>query len=410
MTPSHRARPTRRLTREDAQPALAGVVAALVGFAGSFTVVLAGLRAVGADRAQASSGLLVLSVTMGVLGAVLCWRSRMPLSIAWSTPGAAVLIGAGHVPGGYRAALGAFLFAAVLTVLAGCSDRFERVIASIPAPLASALLAGVLLPVCLAPARAAVSLPGLAVPVIVTWLVLLRVARRLAVPGALLAAAVALAVDGRFGGGAFTHAQPSLTATLPSIDLQTMISLGVPLFLVTMVSQNLAGLSVLALHGYRPRLRPVLTSTGAVSAAIAPLGGHAVNLAAITAGLMSGPDAGPRPERRWIAGVSAAATYLVLGPAAGVATAVIATSPALLVEAVAGLALLTSLGAALAAATRDGAYRDAALVTLVVTASQITAAGLSAPFWGLIAGLGFLGLQRVRPRHGAESERPDAPQ
>ena len=394
------------MTRADAQPVLAGVTAALVGFAGSLAIVLAGLRAVGADRARASSGLLALSVAMGVTAIVLSTLTRMPLSIAWSTPGAALLIGTGAVPGGWPAALGAFVFAGLLTAAAGLSARFERVIAAIPAPLASALLAGVLLPVCLAPARAVVSLPGLAAPVIVTWLVLSRLARRVAVPGALLAAAVALAVDGRFGHGAFAHAAPSLTATLPHVDLRTIVSVGVPLFLVTMASQNLAGMTVLALHGYRPRLGPTLTVTGAVSAVTAPLGGHGINLAAITAALMAGADAGPRPERRWIAAVAGGATYLVLGPAAGVATALIATSPPLLVEAVAGLALLGALGGALGsalgtapgppAATGGADHREAALVTFLVTASQITALGLSAPFWGLLAGLALVGLERLR--------------
>lgn len=383
------------MTREDVQPILAGVVAAVVGFAGSFTVVLAGLHAVGADRAQAASGLLVLSVAMGLTAIVLCWRTRMPMSMAWSTPGAALLIGAGSVHGGYAAALGAFAVAGLLTVAAGLSDRFERLIAAIPGPLASALLAGVLLPVCLSPAKSVVHYPGLTAPVIVTWLVLMRVARRLAVPGALVAAGIALAVDGRLGGGAFTHPLPSLTATLPHVDLGTIVSLGLPLFLVTMASQNLAGMSVLKLHGYQPRLRPVLTSTGAASVLAAPLGGHGINLAAITAALVAGPDAGPRLDRRWIAGVSAGATYLAIGPAAGLATAFIATSPPLVIEAVAGLALLGAMGGALRAATADDAYRDAALVTFVVTASQITAAGLSAPFWGLIAGLVFLGVQRI---------------
>jgi benzoate membrane transport protein len=383
------------MRRADTQPVLAGVVAAVVGFAGSFAVVLAGLRAVGADRGQASSGLLALSVAMGLTGIVLCWRTRMPLSIAWSTPGAALLIGAGPVHGGYPAALGAFVVAGLLTVVAGLSARFERAIAAIPTPLASALLAGVLLPVCLAPAHAVVTLPGLTAPTILTWLVLMRVARRVAVPGALLAAGIALAVDGRFSGGAFTHPLPSLAATLPHFDLGTIVSLGLPLFLVTMASQNLAGISVLALHGYRPRLRPVFTSTGAVSVAIAPLGGHGINLAAITAALMAGPDAGARPERRWIAGVTNGACYLVLGPAAGLATAFIATSPPLLIEAVAGLALLGALGGALGAATANPEHRDAALVTFVVTASQITALGLSAPFWGLVAGLVMLAVQRT---------------
>jgi benzoate membrane transport protein len=390
------------MSRADAQPVLAGIVAAIVGFTSSFAIVLAGLRAVGADGAQTSSGLLILSVSMGLTGIVLCWRSRMPLSIAWSTPGAALLIGAGPVHGGYAAALGAFVVAALLTVIAGLSARFERAIASIPGPLVSALLAGVLLPVCVAPARAAVALPGLTAPVIITWLVLRRIARRLAVPGALLAAAVALAVDGRLNLGGITHVVPSLTTTLPHFNARTIVSLGLPLFLVTMVSQNLAGMNVLSLHGYRPRLRPVLTTTGAVSAIIPPFGGHAINLAAITAALVAGPDAGPRRERRWIAGAAGGASYVVLGPAAGLATAFIATSPPLLIEAVAGLALLGALGAALTAATADADRRDAALVTFVVTASQITAVGLSAPFWGLVAGLAFLGFQRI-------GRRPTAP-
>ena len=384
------------MTREDAQPILAGVVAALVGSFGSFAIVLAGLRAIGADRAQASSGLLVLSVAMGVTAIVLCWRTRMPVSIAWSTPGAALLISTGHVHGGYAAALGAFVFAGLLTVVAGLSRPFERAIAAIPGPLASALLAGVLLPVCVSPARSAVHYPGLTAPVIVTWLVLMRVARRFAVLGALLAAGIALAVDGRLGGGVFRHAGPSLTGTLPHVDVGTTISLGLPLFLVTMASQNLAGIAVLRLHGYEPPLRPLLTSTGAASAVIAPFGGHGINLAAITAALMAGPDAGPRPERRWLAGATGGATYFVLGPASGLAVAFIASSPPLLVEAVAGLAMLGPLGGALRAATAGEAYRDAALVTFVVTASQITALGLSSPFWGLIAGLAYLGVMRAR--------------
>jgi benzoate membrane transport protein len=383
------------MSREDAQPAIAGVIAAVVGFAGAFTVVLAGLRGIGADSDQASSGLLVLSVSMGLTAIVLCWRTRMPIGIAWSTPGAALLIGAGPVHGGYAAALGAFAVAGALTVAAGLSRHIERAILAIPAPLASALLAGVLLPVCLSPARAAVELPGLTAPVIVTWLVLLRFARRLAVPGALVAAGVALAVDGRLGGGAFTHPLPTLTATLPHFDPATIVGIGLPLFLVTMVSQNLAGMSVLSLHGYRPRLRPLLVSTGAASVAIAPFGGHAINLSAITAALMAGPDAGPRPERRWIAGAAGGATYLVLGLAAGLATAFIATSPPLLIEAVAGLALLGALGGALSAAMADAARRDAALVTFVTTASGISALGLSAPFWGLAAGLVLLAVQRA---------------
>ena len=384
------------MSRADAQPVVAGLVAALVGFFGSFSVVLAGLHAIGADRAQSASGLATLSLGMGVLAIVLSWRTRMPLSIAWSTPGAAVLIGAGHVHGGYPAALGAFVVCGALLLLAGLSRRFERLITAIPPPLASALLAGVLLPVCLSPARSLVAYPGLTAPVVAVWLVLTRFARRLAVPGAFATAAVALVIDGRVHAGALSHPLLRLTAVAPTFDLATVLSIAVPLFLVTMVSQNLAGVTVLKFHGYEPPLGPVLTSTGATSAALAPFGAHAVNLAAITAALMAGPDGGPRPERRWIAAAAAGGlTYVILGLFMGLATGFVATAPPVLIEAVAGLALLGALGGALRAATDDEPLRDAALATLVLTASGITAAGLGAPFWGLAGGLIVLAVQRV---------------
>jgi benzoate membrane transport protein len=383
------------MTRGDVQPAVGGFVGALVGFFGAFSIVLAGLHAIGADRTQSVSGLAILSIGSGVLGIVLSWRSRMPISIAWSTPGAAVLIGAGHVPGGYPAALGAFVVSGALFVLAGLSRRFERLVTAIPTSLASALLAGVLLPVCLSPARSLVAHPGLTAPMIATWLVLTRLARRLAVPGAFAAAAAALVIDGRVHAAALSHPLLLLTAVAPTFHLGTVLSVALPLFLVTMASQNLAGMAVLRLHGYEPRLGPVLTSTGAATAAAAPLGAHAFNLAAITAGLMAGPAAGPKPERRWIAAVTGGFAYIILGLFTGLATGIAASAPPVLSEAVAGLALLGSLGGALRAATDDEPRRDAALATLVVTASGITAAGLGAPFWGLAGGLAVLAVQRL---------------
>jgi benzoate membrane transport protein len=378
-----------------AQPAIAGVVAALVGFAGSFAIVLAGLHAVGAGDAEASSGLLVLSLGMGLTGAALSYRYKMPLSVAWSTPGAALLVTAGPVHGGYAAAIGAFLLAGVLVVVTGLSRRLTRAIVAIPGALASGLLAGVLLQVCVAPARALVEVPGQAAPAIATWLVLWVVARRWAVPGALVAVAIAVAIDPAPGAGS-AHLLPQLTFTTPAFDLGTLIGVGLPLFVVTMVTQNVAGITVLAAHGYAAPVRPALVSTGAASVAGAPFGAHAINLAAITAAMAAGPEAGPDPRRRWIAGFSNGLVYLVLGPLAGLATVLLAASPVVLIEAVAGLALLGTLGAALRAATADDDQREAAVVTFVVSASGITALGISAPFWGLVAGLLLLGAQRAR--------------
>jgi benzoate membrane transport protein len=381
-----------------AQPVLAGVATAVIGFASAFTIVLSGLRAVGASAAQAASGLLVLCIATAVVTAILALRTRMPISVGWSTPGAALLVSAGAVEGGYPAALGAFALAGALTVVAGLWRRFGEWIAAIPGALASALLAGVLLPVCLAPVRATAQRPELALPVIVAWALLSRFAPRWAIPGALVAAAAAIGLSGDLGAGAWADPLPPLVATAPAFVPATLVGLGVPLFLVTMASQNLAGLSVLGLHGYRPALRPIFLGTGGATVLGAPFGAHGLNLAAITAALVAGPGAHPDPRRRWIAAVAAGTTVLVLGLGAGLITSLVAASPEIVVAAVAGLALLGALAAALAAALEEPARREAAVVTFVVSASGVTLLGISSPFWGLVAGLAVLGLQRGHPR------------
>ena len=379
------------------QPVLAGFIASLVGFASTFALVLAGLRAVGADETQAGSGLVTLCLTMGVVAIGLGLRHRIPLTIAWSTPGAALLISSGSTPGGYSAALGAFAFVGVLIVLAGLWGALGRWVAAIPSALASAMLAGVLLPVCLAPVRGAVALPLEIGPVILAWAVLMRVARPWAVPGALVVAGAVIALDPAGSAGS-AELFPELTFTLPSFDIGALVGLGLPLFVVTMASQNIPGVSVLASFGYKTPLRSSLVTTGAATVAGAPFGAHAINLAAITAALAAGPEAHPDPARRWIASVSGGVAYLILGLLAGAATTLVAIAPPLLIETVAGLALLGALGGALAAASADPERREAAIVTFVVSASAITAAGISAPFWGLVAGLAYLAVQRLQPR------------
>lgn len=380
------------------QPVLAGVVLAVVGFASSFAVVLAGLRAVGADQGQAASGLLALCVAMGLAAVYLGLRYRMPLSVAWSTPGAALLVAVGAHRTGYPAALGAFLVTGLLFVLVGLSGRLAGLLSAIPAPLASAMLAGVLLPLCVAPVQAVARYPGPAVPIVIAWAVLFRFARRWAVPGALVVSVVAILVTqpaDRHGSDLW----PSLTATAPAFSPGTLAGIAVPLFIVTMASQNLAGMSMLATFGYRPRLRPILLTTGAATMAGAPFGGHAVNLAAITAALAAGPDAHPDPRRRWIASVTAGIVYVGLGLSAGLAVSLIASSPPLLIETVAGLALLGTLGTAVQSAVAGPADRDAAVVTLVVTASGISPFGIGGAFWGLLAGLAFRTMFGQARRH-----------
>ncbi|MFJ2084422.1 benzoate/H(+) symporter BenE family transporter [Micromonospora chokoriensis] len=392
------------------QPLLAGVVTALVGFASSFTVVLAGLRAAGASDAQAASGLLALCVACGLAAAWLGWRHRMPMSVAWSTPGAALLVATGPPPGGWPVAVGAFLVSGALIVAAGLFPPLGRAVAAIPKPVAGAMLAGVLLPLCTAPVRALVELPLVAGPVAVAWLLLHRFARRWAVPGALVVAVAAIALTAPPAGLTGAALVPSVTLTMPAWNASALVGLALPLFLVTMAAQNVPGMAVLVGYGYRPPFGAALRATGLASLLAAPAGGHAVNLAAITAALAASPDAHPDPERRWVASVTAGLGLALLGLGAGAATALVAVAPPILIEAVAGLALLGALATALASAVADPATREAAVVTFVVTASGVTLIGVGGAFWGLVAGcLLLLLFRRRRAPGGPDQPAPDQP-
>ncbi|MFF0743193.1 benzoate/H(+) symporter BenE family transporter [Streptomyces sp. NPDC004111] len=390
------------------QPVLAGVVLAIVGFSSSFAVVLAGLRAVGASEAQAASGLFVLCVAMGLVGIGLGLRHRIPMSVAWSTPGAALLAAVGAQHPDYRAALGAFLVAGALILLTGLSPHLVRLLRAIPAPLASAMLAGVLLPLCLAPVHAVVRFPAEATPVVVCWAVLFRLARRWAVPGA-LAVTVAVILFAHPGGGSGAPLLPTLTLTAPTFTAGAIVGIAVPLYIVTMVSQNVAGMSMLATYGYRAPLRPALASTGLATMAGAPFGAHAVNLAALTTALAASPDAHPDPGRRWIASVTGGVGYLVLGLTTGLTLSLIAGAPPLLIETVAGLALLSTLAAALQGAVADATAREPAVLTLVVTASGIAPFGIGAALWGLLAGLALHLLLPRKPNAAPEAKPAPVP-
>jgi benzoate membrane transport protein len=369
------------------QPLTAGLVTALVGFTSSFVLVLTGLRSVGADPRQAVSGLLVLCLAMGGLAIWFGLRHHQPVSIAWSTSGAALLVNAGRQSGGYRCAIGAFLVAGLLIALTGLWGRLGRWIAAIPAPLATALLAGVLLPLCLAPVRAADQLPDLALPTIAVWALLTRFARRWATPGALLTAIAALLAQHALRLGHTGGLLPAPTFTTPGFSLSATVSIALPLYVITMASQNIPGTAVLTHFGYRPRTRSILVGTGLATAVGAPGGAYMVNLAAITAAMVAGPDAHPDRNRRWIASVTAGAVYLVLGLASGLAAALLSAAPPLLIEATAGLALLGTLGSALSATLAQERGREAAVITFVVCASGVTAFGMGAPVWALLAGL-----------------------
>ncbi len=355
-------------SRTVAQPIAAGVVTAFVGFASSFAVILKGLSAVGATDAEAASGLMALSIAMGVAGIVLSLAWRVPVSAAWSTPGAALLAATGAAPGGFPAAVGAFLVVGLLLIGAGLFRPFARLVAAIPGPLANAMLAGVVFGLCLKPIAALIEAPVGASLIVLAWLIVSRWKRIYATPVAALVAGLVIAASGRAAGFDLQTITPRAEFVAQTFSLDAIVGIAAPLFIVTMASPNLPGLAVLGAYGYRPDPGRLVWTTGAFTLAAASFGGHAVNLSSITAALCASPDASPDPGSRWIAAATAGATYVALWLLAGAVTAVVARAP-ILVEAVAGLALLNPFGSALHNALADGWEREAALISFLVTAS-----------------------------------------
>jgi len=364
----------------------AGVLAAFVGFAGSFAIVVQGLYGVGASGPEAASGLMALSVAMGLCGIFLSLKTRMPISVAWSTPGAAFLAALEPIEGGFSVAVGAFLVTAVLIILAGLWKPLGRAVSAIPKPLASAMLAGVLLPLCLAPFEAIVEFPYVGLPILVVWAVVAKINRLFAVPAAVFVAAVLIVTVFDFDAAAMGALWSSPVVVMPRFTAAGIVGIALPLFIITMAGQNITGIAVLGSFGFKPDAGAMFGWTGLFSLASAPFGGHAVNLAAITTAICAGEEAHPDPNKRYWAAVVGGATYIMFGLTAGAAIAFISLSPPILIAAVAGLALFGALSASLISAMTSERDREAALITFLVTASGMTFSGISGVFWGLLAG------------------------
>ncbi|WP_084074549.1 benzoate/H(+) symporter BenE family transporter [Demequina sp. NBRC 110052] len=363
-----------------------GLVTALVGFASSFAVVLAGLKAVGASDAQAASGLAALCVTQAIGMLWLSWRYRTPLTLAWSTPGAALLATQGYVEGGWPAAVGAFALTGALVVATGLIAPLGRLVSAIPTPIAQAMLAGVLVPLCLAPFTSLASQPWLVGVLIVTWITVHAFAPRWATPAA-FALALVMMVVATARSGNLALATPTFTLTSPTLSLGSVLGVAVPLYIVTMASQNVPGVAVLRAAGFETPWRPAMLVTGVGTVLGAPFGGHAINLAAITAALPASPESHPDKSRRWVATATAGAAYLGIAAIAATLTTLVAAAPAGLLEAVAGLALLTTFAASTSGALTEPSDRIPAVITLLLAASGVAIAGIGSAFWALIAGL-----------------------
>ena len=376
--------------------ATAALVATVAGVGGTLPVLLAAAAAVGATEAQASSWVTGLAIATALTALFLSVRYRMPIITAWSTPGAALIASTAGVPG-FRAAVGAFVLAAVLILLTAAIRPLGRLIERIPASIASAMLAGILLRLVVAMVEYVPSAPLLVLPLIALFLVARLLVPTLAslvvlVAGALIAVGLGLVKPMP----ALGFSQPELI--LPAWDAATLIGLGVPLYLVTMASQNLPCFAVLRASGYQPPTQAVLAATGAASLATAFLGAHTSNLAAISAALCTGPEAHPDPAERWKAGVFYTLWWVLIGLFGASLVGVFAALPPALLVTVAGTALLGSMAGAMGTALADDKERFAAAGTLAVTVSGVTLIGVGSAFWGLCFGLLVLGVERLLRR------------
>ena len=375
-----------RFARDFSLSALAaGFVTVLVGFASSAVIVFQAAQALGATTAQIASWMWALGLGMGLTCIALSLRYRMPVVTAWSTPGAAMLIAAtAGLP--YAEVIGAFVLSALLMTVAGFSGVFERMLSRIPVSLASGMLAGVLLRFGLDVFVSMQTQLTMALAMFVAYLCGRRLFPRYAVIVTLLIGIGIAGASGllHLGEVRLEFARPVLT--LPALSLASVFGIALPLFIVTMTSQNVPGVAVIRASGYRVPISPVLGWTGVVNTLLAPFGAFALNLAAITAAICMGREAHHDPERRYVAAICAGAFYVLVGLFGATVAALFAAFPKELVMAIAGLALFGTIGNSLAAAMREEHDREPALIAFLVTASGVSLGGIGSAFWGLVAG------------------------
>jgi len=391
---------TRSFFRDLSLPAAtAGFVAVLVGFTSSVAIVFQAALAFGATPAQISSWMWALGLGMGLCTLLPALWWRQPVMVAWSTPGAAVLATAGA---GYTMAdaVGAFLVCGALITLAGATGWFERVMNRIPIAIASALLAGVLARFGIDAFGAAKTALPLVAGMLAAYLIGRRFWPRYAVPVVLLLATAFVASQGQLRTEVIEWKLAEPVFTMPRFSFAAVVSLALPLFVVTMASQNLPGVAAIRASGYDMPISRIVTITGIATLVLAPFGAFALNLSAITAAICMGREAHADPQRRYTAAVVCGAIYCVIGLFGAAVTGVLSAFPRELVVAIAGLALLGTIGGALATALKDDAHRESALITFLVTLSGVTIAGIGAAFWGVVAGAIALVVQQWRPARG----------
>jgi benzoate membrane transport protein len=384
MTPPQAASPLR--PGDLINPVIAGLISVIVNYGGTFILVFQAAKVAGLSPELTASWVWSVSIGVGVTGLFLSWHYREPIITAWSTPAAAFLVTAlAHTP--YAEAIGAYLISAAAFVVLGLSGCFEKLVRRIPPGIAAGLLAGILLQFGIGAFKGATVDPTLVGVLIVAYVVLKRFTARYAIVGILALGLVFLLTQGRvdLSGLELTLAAPVFT--MPAFSLNALLSVALPMFLITLTGQYMPGMLVLRNDGYKTSANPIVTVTGLGSLLMAPFGSHAFNIAAITAAICTGREAHDDPGKRWIAGIAAGMFYILVGAFGVTLAAVFMAFPATFITTLAGLALLGTIGGSLAGAVADPKSREAALITFLASAANISLLGIGGAFWGLVIGL-----------------------
>lgn len=367
-------------------PVVTGLISVIVNYGGTFILVFQAAKVAGLSPELTASWVWSISIGVGVTGIILSWVSREPIITAWSTPAAAFLVTAlATTP--YAEAVGAYLISAAAFVLLGLSGWFERVIRLIPPGVAAGLLAGILLQFGTGAFGGLSVDPLLAGLLIAAYLVFKRFSARYAVVGILVLGLVFLLAQGRVDLSGLSLKLAAPVFTMPAFSLNALLSVALPLFLITLTGQYMPGMLVLRNDGFKTSANPIVTITGLGSLLMAPFGSHAFNIAAITAAICTGREAHEDPSRRWIAGMAAGVFYVLIGVFGVTLAAVFMAFPATFITTLAGLALLGTIGGSLATAMSDARTREASLITFLAAAANITLLGIGGAFWGLVLGL-----------------------
>lgn len=386
-------------------PIIAGFVASISGSAATFGIAIAGLLAMGATRDQTYTAIFVLLVCYGLLSTALSYRYKMPISIVWSTPGAAFLAASAGLGLEFEQAVGGFLLSGILLTVTGFWPALSRLVQKIPSSIASAMLAGVLFVFVVTTVRASVDYPLLVLPFVIIWFVLNRLAPIWATPIAIVIAFLLVNIDTGPNWIEEAALLPKFEMIMPVFELIPMVSIGVPLYLITMASQNLPGIAVMKTFGYTVPVRAVLGSTGLATVLASFFGGFGMNLAAITAAINANEQAAKDPSRRWLASFVGGLVYLLFALGTGVFAAFVLAVDSELLLAVVGLALLPSFISAIGVSLEDQKTRMPAVITFVVGAAGISIVGIGGAFWALVAGLTVLAWQAFPLERKAPSSK-----